>query len=120
MSADHTMPRRSSPLHPTGALDAIGDAVQAGIVAMDPAGRVVHVNAIFWAKVGYLVEELRGQTRLLLCWSAEHAGESMAGLQAALEGRFPPAGIETTFVSKYGKPFQVHGCTCSVCRSRHQ
>lgn len=97
----------TNPLPPAGNMGPIIGSIQAGIVVFDLAGRVVHANEFFCAMVGYPVEELRGQTAPFPYWAAGHVEECMAGLQAALEGRLAPAGIETTFVRKDGKPFEV-------------
>ena len=97
----------TNPLPPAGNMGPIIDSIQSGIVVFDLAGRVAHANVYFCAMVGYSIEELRGQTAPFPYWDAGHVEECMAGLQAALEGRLAPAGIETTFVRKDGKPFEV-------------
>ena len=85
------------------AVGALADVVAAGIVVCDGAGRLIHANAFFAEMVGYTVEELLNQAPPFPYWAAGHVDDCMAGLQAALDNRFPEAGIRTTFVRKSGE-----------------
>lgn len=97
-----------STLHPpldSGLIVAIEADLGTGVVALDPAGRQIHVNDAFCRMVGWCRAELLGAQAPFPYWPWDETPRVQVAFQRALKGDYPQQGLELTLQRSNGERF---------------
>jgi len=86
---------------------AIENSARAGILAIDPDGKVIYVNRSFCDMVGWSEDEVLSDLPPFRWWPPEETDTIGAFQQDTLLGQAPPDGTELRFQRRNGERFDV-------------
>jgi diguanylate cyclase (GGDEF)-like protein/PAS domain S-box-containing protein len=99
---------------------AIENSMQAGVAAIDMAGKQISVNRYFTKMVGWTSEELIGKSAPFAYWPPDEIENINDAFQQTLQGKASEAGFELKFIRKNGELFEVLVNLSALEDSKHE